>query len=195
MRRIPVAREAWLLIAPLVLIAVVALLIQWYAAALLFLTLAAVVAQIFRNPQRTASAAEHEVLAPADGTVVHAGALTTVAPHEGLTQQISIVSSLFDVHILRAPIGGRIAARASSTEPIFVVIENGSHAAAVAHRPGILSRAQLGARSGEQIARGEQIGMTRFGSQIDLFLPASAKLDVQVQDRVKVGLTVVARVE
>lgn len=194
-RRIPVAREAWLLIAPLLLVACAALLIQWYAAALVFMTLAALVAQLFRNPHRVSSAGEGEVLAPAEGTVVHAGALTGTAPYDGLTQQISIVSSLFDVHVLRAPIGGRIAQSVSASEPSYVVIESAPLAAAVAHHPGILSRTVLDARDGAQVARGEQIGMTRFGSQIDLFLPPSAKLSVQVQDRVKVGLTVVARVE
>jgi phosphatidylserine decarboxylase len=194
-RRLPIAPEAWIILLPLLVVAAAALLIQWYAAALLFLTLAAVVAQIFRDPRRAGSGRHVDVLAAADGTVVHAGAITGNPPPGEFAQQISIISSLFDVHVLRAPIGGKVTAVEEKKEPRYAVIEASSGAFAVVHHAGILSRAQLETRKGEQLARGERIGMTRFGSQVDIFLPAAARLSVRVQERVKVGLTVIAEVE
>lgn len=208
-RRLPFAREGWIFVLPVILLAAIALLTQWDVAAILLGALAAFLLGFFRDPRRDASAGEIDVLSPADGTVVHLREIEDGSVWPGLTRQISIFLSVFDVHVNRAPIAGRVvrvaytpgkktlalAEKASlDNEQNLVVIDDGRRAVGIRQIAGLLARRIVcDLKEGDAVARGQRIGMIRFGSRVDLFLPQNAELRVGLRDKVKVGLTVLAR--
>jgi phosphatidylserine decarboxylase len=206
--RVRIAPEGWLFIIPAVILAAASLLIQWTIAAIIFSAAAAFLLNFFRDPQRVGSQHHVDVLSPADGTIVQIKDVPDGAIWPGLTRQLSIFMSVFDVHVNRAPITGKIVhyrynpgrkiaafAEKSSTEnEQNLIVIQGQHAAvAFKQIAGLLARRIVfDKKEGDEVARGERIGMIKFGSRIDLFLPPSAKITVNIRDKVKVGLSVVA---
>src|SRR6266852_476887 len=106
--RVPFAREGWLFVIPVIILAAAALLMQWYVAAIFFGLIAAFLINFFRDPHRAGSDRHVDVLSPADGTVVQIKPVEDGAVWPGLTTQVSIFMNVFDVHVNRAPISGRI---------------------------------------------------------------------------------------
>lgn len=157
----------------------------------------------FRDPDRISPSGEGLVLAPADGRVT-----SVETGPEGA--RVSIFLSLFDCHINRAPVTGRIREtcytpgryhpawqeRASSqNERNHVVIESGARIYGVTQVAGLLARRIVCSKGpGDEVRRGERIGLIQFGSRTDLHLPAGIVPSVSVGDRVYGGLTVMARV-
>jgi phosphatidylserine decarboxylase len=204
-----IAREGWIFIIPVAVLAAAALLIQWYPAALLFGLATAALTHFFRDPERRAVARPQEILSPADGTVTYVGPATDNLV-DGLSTQISIMLSIFDVHVQRSPINGRVtrvdykpgrsfvvAEKGSPlNEQSLIVIEGSGTIAAVRQIAGLLARRiVVDHREGAVVALGERIGMIKFGSRVDLFLPAEATVRVKLNEKVRVGLTVVAEME
>ena len=210
-KRIPLAAEGWLFIIPAILLAAAALLTQWYIAAIIFGAIAAFLLNFFRDPERRGSERHFDVLSPADGTVVQIKTIEDGAIWPGLTQQISIFMSVFDVHVNRAPISGkivhyrytpgrRVAAWAEKSseenEQNLVVIESRGNVVALKQIAGLLARRIVFDRAeGDRVAQGERIGMIRFGSRVDVFLPANAEIAVAVREKVKVGVSVLAQLK
>ena len=209
MRKVPFAPEGWLFLIPVLILTAAALLIQWTVAAIVLGLLDIFLINFFRDPHRIGSEHHVDVLSPADGTVVQIKDIPDGEVWPGLTKQISIFMSVFDVHVNRAPISGRIIhyrynpgkkiaafAEKSSTEneQNLTVIED-SHGATVAFKQiaGLLARRIVFDRKeGDEVVRGERIGMIKFGSRVDMFLPTDAVIKVAMRDKVKVGLTIVA---
>jgi phosphatidylserine decarboxylase len=179
--------------------------------------LAAAVAAFFRDPDRTPDAGEpidpDLVLAPADGKVMYAGPAEDEVAPPGEWSQVSIFLSLADVHINRAPYGGRItevthqpgrflaayrAESANQNERTELVVERevGGTTRRVVFRQvvGVLAR-RLVTRvaAGDSVATGGRIGLMRFGSRMDVFVPPEARLLVAVGQRVVAGETELAR--
>jgi phosphatidylserine decarboxylase len=208
MTRIRFAPEGWLFIIPVVVLAAAALLIQWSMAAIILSLLALFLLNFFRDPHRSGSHQHVDVLSPADGTVVVIKDIADGAVWPGLTRQISVFMSVFDVHVNRAPISGRIvhyrynrgknfAAVADKSslenEQNLVVLEGEQMTVAFKQIAGLLARRIVFDKSeGDTVARGERIGMIKFGSRVDIFLPAAAEVRVGLREKVKVGLTVIA---
>src|SRR5438132_10553991 len=209
MRRLPFAPEGWLFLIPVIILFAAALLIQWLTAAIILGLLALFLINFFRDPRRAGSEHRVDVLSPADGTVVQIKDVAEGEVWEGLTKQISIFMSVFDVHVNRAPISGRIihyrynpgrklaafADKSSSeNEQNLIVIED-SRGARVAFKQiaGLLARRIVfDKKEGDEVVRGERIGMIKFGSRVDMFLPPDAVIKVAMREKVKVALTVVA---
>ena len=165
----------------------------------------------FRDPDRRepADAGLHAVLAPADGRILHAGRGTTDTAPEGSWQQVSIFLSPLDVHVNRAPIGGRVLEvihspgrflpaydRRSGTENerSEVRLDHGGQTVIFRQVVGVLARRVVCRLApGMEVARGQRFGIMKFGSRMDVFLPASATLAVTVGETVRGGETVVAR--
>jgi phosphatidylserine decarboxylase len=179
--------------------------------------LTAGVTLFFRDPDRGPDLAPVEdpdvVLAPADGMVTHAGpAAPGVAP-EGEWQQVSIFLSLLDVHINRVPYGGRVetvtyrpgrflaayrAASATRNEctEITVSREVGGGRRTVVFRQlvGQLARRIVTRIApGDDVATGARMGLMKFGSRMDVFLPADVELEVRKGQRAVAGVTVLGR--
>lgn len=183
------------------------------AAALLALPVGLVA--FFRDPQRSADVAavdEDAVLAPADGKVMYAGPGQPEVAPEGEWQQISIFLSVFDVHINRAPYGGTVesvhyrpgkwlaaykfesAFENERSDITMVRTVRGEQRRYVFRQiVGLVARRVVTrVKAGDTVATGERIGLMKFGSRMDIFLPPEVKLTVETGQRTVAGETVVA---
>lgn len=175
-------------------------LLGW-PAALPGLALAAFFLYFFRDPRRVPPPDERLIVAPADGKV------TLVAP-EGEGYRISIFLSVFDVHVNRAPIGGRVSQverRAgrflNALRPESAVVNEQVRSRLEAPQGGLemiqiagllARRIEFWPKPGTEIERGQRVGLIKFGSRVDLRLPPGAPPRVRVGDRVKGGESVIA---
>lgn len=205
-----VAAEGWPFVVPS--IAATALL---FAFAPLGLALAAgaltlFVVAFFRNPARTIPGDEATVVAPADGRVLCVDALEAPDGSGAKLLRIGIFLSVFDVHVNRAPLAGRVVAleRGGSR---FLAAWNprGEHEnvrlamtleladgrrVVVTQITGLIARRIVcHAQVGQWIGRGTRYGLIRFGSRTDVLLPAGSVAAVEVGDRVRGGATILAR--
>ncbi len=172
------------------------------------LVITAFVTWFFRNPDRTPPSAPGAVISPADGKIVFSGecppGLYTTEPGK----KVSVFMSVFDVHVNRAPVSGRVAAvrynkgtflaanvdKASlENEQNGVIIETaGRRKVAYVQIAGLIARRIVCDLSeGDAVARGQRVGLIRFGSRVDVYLPADATLSVRKGDRVRAGESVV----
>ncbi len=178
----------------------------WWAAALVFGAAALCCLGFFRDPERTPPALPGAVLAPADGRVL---AVTEAAdPWVGPAVRMSIFLSPLDVHVNRSPIAGRITRieyrpgrflpayreGANDNELNEIWIDADGREVVVRQVVGILARRIVCRVSeGDTLTRGERIGLMKFGSRMDVFLPTDAEILVQPGQRVVGGETVLAR--
>jgi phosphatidylserine decarboxylase len=182
------------------------------AAAVLGLLPIGIVA-FFRDPERTVVADEHTVLAPADGKVMHAGPGQPGVAPEGDWQQVSIFLSVFDVHINRTPYGGTVTdvqyrpgkwhaaykfESATENERSDITVERavGSSIRKIVFRQivGLVARRVVTrVAPGDVIETGDRIGLMKFGSRMDVFLPPEVELTVAAGDRTVAGVTVLGR--
>jgi phosphatidylserine decarboxylase len=205
------APEGWIYIIPFVILAAVALLIQWYIAAIIFSAVAVFLINFFRDPQRTGSERHVDVLSPADGTVVMIKDVPDGEIWPGLTRQVSIFMSVFDVHVNRAPMAGKIVhysysagkkipamSHKSSTDNeqnLIVMTDHRGATLAFKQIAGLLARRIVfDKKEGDNVARGERVGMIKFGSRVDMFLPPNATILVKPGDKPRVGLTIIAEI-
>lgn len=209
--RVRFAPEGWLFIIPFVILVAVALLVQWTVAAIVLGLIVAFLFNFFRDPVRRGSERHVDVLSPADGTVVVIKDVPDGSVWPGLTKQVSVFMSVFDVHVNRAPISGRIihyrynpgkklaamVEKASTENEQNLIVVQDSRGATVAFKQiaGLLARRIVFDRKeGDEIVRGDRIGMIKFGSRVDIFFPPNAVIKVQNRDKVKVGLTILAEI-
>ena len=160
----------------------------------------------FRDPEREIPAVPGAVVSPADGKV------TSISPTQWKGEPrtcISVFLSVFDVHVNRSPVGGRIIgldyrsgkylnamnpACAEHNEQSVCTLQTELGDRIVFKQiAGLLARRIVFTRRiGDRVARGERIGMIKFGSRCDVILPASANVQVKVGDRVKCGSSTLA---
>jgi phosphatidylserine decarboxylase len=203
-----IVKDAFLLGAlPLALAGVAgALGALWLGAALLACTV--FVAAFFRNPPRFISGDERSVVAPADGRVLEAGEIEL--PDGSKVKRVGIFLSVFDVHVNRAPIAGRVVSierggksylaafnRRAETENVrcTLTLETGrGERVRVVQITGLIARRIVCHPSvGDWVRRGDRYGLIRFGSRTDVVLPLSAELRVRRGDRVRGGSSVLAQ--
>lgn len=173
-----------------------------------FVLLAAFFGYFFRDPERRIPQEPGLVVSPADGRVMIAGPGDTRRAPPGEWKQVTIFLSPIDVHINRAPVDGRVikvdyrrgkflpAYNEASNENELNEIWVDHHGQTIVFRQvvGVLARRIVcRVREGDVLQRGQRIGLMKFGSRMDVFLPASAELLVTVGDRVVGGETVLAR--
>lgn len=209
--RIRFAPEGWVFIIPVVVLTAVALLTQWYVAAILLSALVLFLFNFFRDPHRQGSDRHVDVLSPADGTVVLIKDIPDGEVWPGLTRQVSIFMSVFDVHVNRAPMTGKIVhyryspgkkipalshkSSAENEQNLIVMTDQRGATLAFKQIAGLLARRIVfDKQEGDHVARGERIGMIKFGSRVDLFLPPNATVHVKNGAKVKVGLSVIAEI-
>jgi phosphatidylserine decarboxylase len=162
----------------------------------------------FRDPDRAVTEAPGAVLAPADGRVLVAGTSTAREFPADRWQQISIFLSPMDVHVNRMPVGGRVAKvryhpgrflpayrpdAGDLNEYTEVWIDHSGQPIVVRQIVGVLARRIVcRTKEGADVAAGERFGVMKFGSRMDVFVPAGARLTVKVGDHVVAAVTVVA---
>jgi phosphatidylserine decarboxylase len=203
-RRLPIAPEGWpFILGPAVLAGVLALsgrrrlAVPFAAASLASLG-------FFRDPERVIPAQGNAVLAPADGRVTEVAEATD--PFVGPALRVAIFLSPLDVHVNRAPIAGLVTATAYTpgrfiaayrgeagqvNERCVINIE-GEHArVTVVQVAGVVARrivCRVG--PGDKLDAGDRLGMIRFGSRTDCYMPRDTEVRVRVGDRVRGGETV-----
>jgi len=176
--------------------------------ALPFGALAAGLAFFFRDPDRDVPSDPDAVISPADGKVIVAGAAEPSAP-EGRWRQISIFLSPLDVHINRSPVDARtvrVEYRPGRFLPAYapdaaaendrneIWLDREGEAVVCRQVAGILARRVVCRLApGDDVQAGQRLGLMKFGSRFDVFLPERAEVLVTVGDRVRAGETVIAR--
>jgi phosphatidylserine decarboxylase len=176
-------------------------------AAVLWLLALACIA-FFRDPARSSTAAADRVLAPADGKVLSVGPAPPAVAALGLPVQISIFMSPANVHVNRAPVSGVVReARYSpgkhfkafldkasdDNEHSFVVIDFPGGAVAYKQIAGAVARRVVcDLSAGQPVQRGQRVGLIKFSSRVDLFLPSSATVLVKPGQRTAAGVSEVA---
>ena len=165
----------------------------------------------FRDPNPRVPAGANLVLAPAHGKVDVVGTTTEPDFMGGECQRISIFLSVVDVHVQNAPVSGKIAwfkyttgqflsalkaESAIHNENVllgFEVSEPRGQKVGVRLIAGVIARRIVPfVEQGDEVVRGERISLIQFGSRADVYLPANAKIQVKVGDRVVGGETVLA---
>ena len=201
-----IAREGWPYVVVLLVLGCLPLVFRFYWLGGFFLALAIFTLFFFRDPERVAPSGTNLVLSPADGKVVGAGAAPDANPLGPGAIQISIFLSIFDVHVNRAPIAGRIAKveynqgdflpafddKASlRNEQNAVTIEEGSKRLVFKQIAGLIARRIVFRKQvGDTVAAGERVGLIKFGSRVDVFLPPGSVLLVKKGDRVSAGVSI-----
>jgi phosphatidylserine decarboxylase len=199
---------AWTIAAVVIVLAVRSGSAGWWIAAALWTALSLWVVAFFRDPERTWAVGERMIVAPADGKVVSVLETDEPAFHGARALRISIFMNVFDCHVNRYPVSGTVAYRHynagkfghAAAEKSSLTNEQSS--VGVASAPGkVLIRqiAGLVARRivtdhevGTPVRQGERMGMIRFGSRVDLFLPVGTRTLVHTGDTARAGVTVVA---
>ena len=185
-----------------------AVLLGWLVGtfwALPALVLTAFFLWFFRDPEREIPDTAGAVVSPADGKVTGIWPVT----ENGIRQtRISIFLNVFDVHVNRSPISGIIRevryqvgkfgnamnlTSAEQNEQNVVTVEGDGQRIKFKQIAGLLARRIVFTKkAGDRVERGERVGLIKFGSRVDVFLDASASLQVKIGDRVKGGSSVLA---
>jgi phosphatidylserine decarboxylase len=161
----------------------------------------------FRDPEREIPEGAGLVVSPADGLVT---SVQRVSTPSGEKVKLSVFLSVFDVHVNRSPTAGVISEiryqkglflnamnpdSADKNEQNFVLVEGDGCEVGFKQIAGLLARRIVfNKRVGERVARGERVGLIKFGSRVDVLLPGDASVAVKKGDRVKGGSSVLARV-
>jgi phosphatidylserine decarboxylase len=207
---VPIHPQGYVFIAAF---AVATLILGWLWAPLGWLGFIATLwcVYFFRDPPRVTPLAADLVVAPADGAVSFAG-LATPPPELGLgaapLQRLSIFMSVFDCHVNRAPVEGRVRRivyhpgaflsadldkASEANERNGVVIENAAGSFGVVQIAGMIARRIVCfTQEGAHLAAGDRFGLIRFGSRVDVYLPDRARILVGVNSRAVAGETVIA---
>ena len=209
------AREGRLFIAVSVVVAAIAVTNAVYnggagrwALALVLLALSAWVAYFFRDPERAGERGDRLVVAPADGKVVLISEVDEPAFMRGASTRVSIFMNVFSVHVNRYPVSGTVRymnyapgkfrnavtpESSAENEQMSVGVESGPYRVLVRQIAGLIARRIVTySRDGERVRQGDRMGLIRFGSRVDVFLPPGAALRVRLGEQTAAGTTVLA---
>jgi phosphatidylserine decarboxylase len=204
-----VAREGLPFIGLAWLLAGVFAWLHWWIPLVLWLPVAVWVIAFFRDPVRNGPRGEELVLAPADGKIVSIIPIDEPSFLQGAATRISIFMNVFDVHVNRYPAAGRVAYRqyskgrfghampekaSTENEQCSIGLETGRGKLLVRQIAGSIARRIVtDHQPGTEVQQAERMGLIRFGSRVDVFVPRSAEVLVRPEEQTRAGQTVVAR--
>jgi phosphatidylserine decarboxylase len=199
---------AWILALALVIAAVRMGSPGWWVAAAAWVALSVWVVAFFRDPVRGGARGPRFIIAPADGKVVSIVDVDETAFLHARATRVSIFMNVFDVHVNRYPTDGTVAYRhyhagkfghagseksSLDNEQSSVGLDTAKGRLLVRQIAGLVARRIVTDHAvGQRVGQGERLGMIRFGSRVDLFVPVGARVMVRVGDRTRAGVTVVA---
>lgn len=204
------AREGWPFVVPVVLAALAALALGWPRTAIVLGVVSALVLAFFRIPARSFSGSDALVLAPANGTVTGIESVEEPLVGEGSRQRVTTFLSVFNIHVQRAPASGRVvlsrfqpgrkiaAFRPEAgdvNESHLIVLETPEgDRIGVKQIAGLVARRVVSYLEEDQtVERGELIGVIKFGSRVDTYLPEGYEVLVNEGDVLTEGQTPLAR--
>jgi phosphatidylserine decarboxylase len=204
----PIAKEGlpFLIVSALLTLGVAVL--GWTVPAILGGLLTLFIAFFFRNPRREIPDLGNIILSPADGKVVHVGEVREERLLKDTACRISIFMSPLNVHINRSPATGKVldsryhpgrflvaskdkASLDNEQNALLLETEDKSRILVVQIAGFIARRIVCYVKAGDHLKMGQTFGLIRFGSRVDLYLPANAKPTVRVGQRVKGGESIV----
>ncbi len=166
------------------------------------------VAYFFRDPERTGPRGEDLVISPADGRVIEVVEVDEPAFLQGRAIRISVFMNVFNVHVNRYPVSGKVAyvhynpgkfmnaaaEKASlDNEQMSVGVQAPRHKVLFRQIAGLIARRIVTySRVGDDAEQGERMGLIRFGSRVDVFVPVGSTVKVKVGDKPQAGVTVLA---
>jgi phosphatidylserine decarboxylase len=178
----------------------------WYWSAGILIFLGFFVFYFFRDPQRTIPADPNVVVSPGDGHVVE---IVDESLDSKMGHRISIFLSVWDVHVQRAPVAGRIAsviyrpgrfyaalraAASERNEQNVIYIDTPRGTLVFKQIAGAIARRVIcWKRAGETVALGDRVGMIRFGSRVDVWLPMETQVLTRRGQKVKGGESILAK--
>jgi phosphatidylserine decarboxylase len=199
-------KDAYKFAVPPIVAGVACLFFAWKLPAAVLILLGGFIFYFFRDPERAIPADPAAIVSPADGKVVD---IVSEEFDSRSGTRISIFLSIWNVHVQRAPVGGRIAevayrpgrfygayrARASGENEQNVIYVDTPHGILVFKQiAGAIARRVLcWKRRGETVARGERVGLIRFGSRVDIWLPVEAEIIVRRGQMVKGGESILGK--
>jgi phosphatidylserine decarboxylase len=191
---------------PPLLLGGAAYLLHWNVAAIVLVLLALFVFSFFRDPQRVIPAEHGAVVSPGDGRVV------VVAEEENAGKpgkRVSIFLAVWNVHVNRSPVAGTITkmeyrpgkflaamrerASVENEQNVFTLSTDAGEIVFKQIAGLIARRVVSWKKTGDKVSRGERIGLVRFGSRVDLWVPKKAEIMVKLGENVKGGSSVLAR--
>ena len=190
----------------------VLLVVSWFVSAwlsLVFFVLIVYTFAFFRDPERRVPADSSAVVAAADGKITDIIEIDETEILKTKTQRVGIFLSIFDVHVNRAPIDGRVVYRqhreglcldarrpecSEKNESMTWAFQNSRVTIVVRQLTGAVARRIVAwSQIGDELEKGDRFGMIRFGSRTEVYLPLAATVLVKVGDHVSGGLTIIAR--
>jgi phosphatidylserine decarboxylase len=203
------AKEAWPFVLPFVALAAVAFALGHPRWGVGLLVAGFLVLLFFRDPRRQSTAPAAIVLAPADGKITQVSIVEDPGIGPGRFHRVVTFLSVFDVHVQRCPTAGRVVSSelrrglklaafrpdvGEKNEAWTNVFERpGGDRVGVRQLAGLLARRVVSyVGAGESHARGDRLGVIKFGSRVDLFVPESYRVLVRVGQRVRNGETPMA---
>lgn len=198
-------KEGYLFSAPLFVLGIIALIPGWHWTGGILIFLGLFVLYFFRNPKRVIPTAPGLVVSPADGRVME----IVEEPLDGTVGwRISIFLAIWNVHVQRAPVAARVAdvvyrpgrfyaamrsAASRENEQNIIYLHGASGRIVFKQIAGAIARRVICWKcEGQEVARGELMGLIRFGSRVDVWLPLEAKVVVKRGDNVKGGESILA---
>jgi len=204
----PIAKEGFIFIIPLLALTLFFLLIGYLILGIVFLFLSLFSLFFFRNPKRNPPKDEKAIVSPADGKVIEISSIYEEKFLKKDVIKISIFMNLFNVHINRAPITAKVEnikytpgkflpanSRDSSIKneknTLLMATQIGFQFLLVQIAGIIARRIVCYAKKGENLLKGEIVGMIRFGSRVDLYIPKDiCEISVKIGEKVKAGETI-----
>ncbi len=204
-----IAKEGWIfVIAPLV-IAGILLFFSYQISALFFHVIALFCAFFFRNPNRKITSSPDALLSPADGKIIEINRVFENRYIKAECYQIKIFLNIFNVHINRTPIAGRVELVEKTGGLYLAAYKKDASEKNVRNYIGLLTefgpilitqitglvarRVVCWVKQGDALSSGERFGLIRFGSCTELYLPLDVDINVKIGDKVKGGQTIIAR--
>jgi phosphatidylserine decarboxylase len=204
--KIPLAKEGYVFFVPVGIIALALAALSFYWAATVFFLLFLFIVNFFRDPNRIVPQEKNAIISPADGKIVEIVEENDPFMNQPSTR-VSVFLNVFDVHVNRVPIGGRIekltynkgkflnaaSPKASlDNEQTALLIDNGRHKVVVKQIAGLIARRIVcWAKVGDEFKSGERFGLIRFGSRTDIFVPQGSRVTVSLGDRVAGGADII----
>ena len=204
--RIPIAKDGYVFIFPLAVLTGIFWALSWFWVTGLFVGLFLFVTWFFRDPERSVPEDPNAIVSPGDGKIVEIISEKDPLLDEAYTR-VSIFLNVFNVHVNRVPISGKIQATRYNPGKFFnaaslkasldneqsaILLNNGHVTILVKQIAGLIARRIVcWAKEGDEYQRGQRFGLIRFGSRVDIFLPEGTDIKVAIGDIVNGGSSII----
>ncbi len=206
--RSPIAKEGLPFIAGAAVLTLILGLFGWKIPTALGIILTLFIVYFFRNPERKIPRLQNVILSPVDGKIIEVGEAQERRFLSEKTMKVSIFMSLFDVHLNRSPVSGKIlqikyfpgefyvadsekASLRNEQNVVLMETEDPYYLVMVQIAGIVARRIVCYPKAGDLLKRGEIFGLIRFGSRVDLYLPLNVRLAVKVGQKVKAGESII----